>query len=70
MAAQGEKIQHLMSEQTPVHDHVPWVTFDKQRVVRPHLRRKGLARAPEKERAAAAGIRPFFVEIKSVYIFI
>ncbi|KAL8275853.1 hypothetical protein Esti_000189 [Eimeria stiedai] len=26
----GEKVQHMMAEQTPAHDHVPWVTVDHQ----------------------------------------
>lgn len=26
----GERMQHLMAEQTPEHDHVPWITVDRQ----------------------------------------
>lgn len=26
----GERLQHLMAEQTPPHDYVPWVTVDRQ----------------------------------------
>lgn len=29
----GERLQHLMSEQTPPHDYVPWVTVDHQHSV-------------------------------------
>ncbi|CDJ57735.1 interferon gamma-inducible protein 30, putative [Eimeria maxima] len=30
LTSAGERIQHMMAEQTPEHDHVPWITVDRQ----------------------------------------
>lgn len=33
LSAAGERLQHLMAEQTPPHDYVPWVTVEREHSV-------------------------------------
>ena len=33
VSVQGERLQHMMAEQTPHHDYVPWVTVDREHSV-------------------------------------